>query len=34
MWMWLRHVGVILEGERHDLMADLEAMAEAGTYAA
>ncbi|WP_337956269.1 phosphotransferase [Devosia sp. ZB163] len=33
MWMWLRHVGVILEGERTDLMADLEAMAEAGAYA-
>jgi aminoglycoside phosphotransferase (APT) family kinase protein len=34
MWMWLRHVGVILEGERNDLMADLEAMAEAGKYTA
>ena len=28
MWMWLRHIGVILEGERHDLIVDLEAMAE------
>jgi len=34
MWWWLRHVGVILEGERNDLMADLEAMAEAGKYTA
>ncbi len=32
MWMWLRHVGVILEGEQNDLIADLEAMADAGTY--
>ena len=30
MWWWLRHVGVILEGERHPLMADLERMAEEG----
>lgn len=30
MWMWLRHVGVIYEGERHDLMVDLEAMAAEG----
>ena len=27
MWWWLRHVGVILPGERHDLMVDLERMA-------
>ncbi|MBN9314611.1 MAG: aminoglycoside phosphotransferase family protein [Devosia sp.] len=27
MWWWLRHVGVIREGERHDLIVDLEAMA-------
>lgn len=27
MWWWLRHVGVIQPGERHDLMADLERMA-------
>ena len=28
MWWWLRHVGVILEGERHGLIVDLEAMAK------
>lgn len=28
MWYWLRHIGVIAEGERHDLIVDLEAMAE------
>ncbi len=27
MWWWLRHVGVIREGEHHDLIVDLEAMA-------
>ncbi len=27
MWWWLRHAGVIREGERHDLIVDLEAMA-------
>ncbi|MDR3475320.1 MAG: aminoglycoside phosphotransferase family protein [Devosia sp.] len=31
MWWWLRHVGVIADGERHDLIADLERMADAGT---
>jgi aminoglycoside phosphotransferase (APT) family kinase protein len=30
MWMWLRHVGVILEGEHHPLLDDLAAMAEQG----
>jgi aminoglycoside phosphotransferase (APT) family kinase protein len=29
MWWWLRHVGVIGEGEPHDLIVDLETMAEA-----
>jgi Ser/Thr protein kinase RdoA (MazF antagonist) len=28
MWWWLRHIGVIRPGERHDLLADLERMAE------
>jgi hypothetical protein len=28
MWWWLRHVGVIAEGEEHDLMRDLRAMAD------
>lgn len=28
MWWWLRHVGVILPGERHDLMVDLETMVD------
>ena len=28
MWWWLRHVGVIADGERHDLIMDLERMAE------
>lgn len=27
MWWWLRHAGVIQEGERHDLIVDLEEMA-------
>lgn len=27
MWWWLRHVGVIPDGEKHDLIRDLEAMA-------
>lgn len=30
MWMWLRHVGVILEGEHNPLLDDLAAMAEQG----
>jgi aminoglycoside phosphotransferase (APT) family kinase protein len=30
MWWWLRHAGVIPEGEYHPLMHDLEAMAEQG----
>jgi hypothetical protein len=29
MWMWLRHVGVIREGEHNPLIDDLEAMAAA-----
>lgn len=33
MWMWLRHVGVIGEGEYNPLITDLQNMAEAGTYA-
>jgi hypothetical protein len=28
MWWWLRHVGVILPGEHHNLMVDLARMAE------
>ena len=28
MWYWLRHIGVIPEAAKHDLMVDLEAMAE------
>ena len=28
MWYWLRHVGVIADGEQHQLIADLHAMAE------
>lgn len=28
MWWWLRHVGVIADGERHELVASLEKMAE------
>lgn len=28
MWWWLRHVGVIPDGEKHDLIRDLEAMVE------
>lgn len=27
MWWWLRHVGFIPDGEKHDLIRDLEAMA-------
>ena len=27
MWWWLRHVGLIADGEKHDLIRDLEAMA-------
>lgn len=30
MWWWLRHVGVIADGEEHALIADLRAMAEQG----
>jgi len=29
MWWWLRHVGFIPDGEKHDLIRDLEAMAAA-----
>ncbi len=32
MWWWLRHVGVIADGQHNPLMSDLETMAEAGTY--
>lgn len=32
MWWWLRHVGVIHDGEQHDLIVDLEAMVEAGSH--
>lgn len=28
MWYWLRQIGVIPDGQRHDLVIDLEAMAE------
>lgn len=28
MWYWLRHIGVIPDGSKHDLIVDLEAMAE------
>lgn len=28
MWWWLRQLGVIADGERHDLIRDLEAMAD------
>lgn len=28
MWWWLRHVGIIPDGERHPLIADLEQMAD------
>ncbi|WP_137151784.1 aminoglycoside phosphotransferase family protein [Devosia sp. FKR38] len=31
MWYWLRHVGVIADGEPHPLIADLHAMAEEKT---
>jgi len=32
MWWWLRHVGVIAEGEHNPLIDDLRAMAESGTH--
>jgi hypothetical protein len=28
MWWWLRYVGVIADGEEHQLIVDLEAMAD------
>ncbi len=33
MWWWLRHCGVIGEGEHNPLIDDLTAMAETGTFA-
>ncbi len=34
MWGWLRHVGIIPDGEEHGLIMDLRAMAASGTHMA